>query len=60
MLGLDRRVRPRLATPIHLLIRGGWSCDESQGWERVTIRVCQVIGAVVIVLLIFGIFGRGR
>ena len=60
MLGLDRRVRPRLATPIHLPIRGGWNCDESQGWERVTIRVCQVIGAVVIVLLIFGIFGRGR
>jgi hypothetical protein len=29
-------------------------------WERVTIRVFQLIGAVVILLLIFGIFGQGR
>ena len=29
-------------------------------WEQVTIRVCQVIGAVIILLLILGAFGRGR
>jgi hypothetical protein len=29
-------------------------------WEQVTYRVCQVIGGVVILLLILGVFGRGR
>lgn len=29
-------------------------------WEQMTYRVCQVIGAVVILLLILGVFGRGR
>jgi hypothetical protein len=29
-------------------------------WERVAVRVFQVVGAVVVLLLIFGIFGRGR
>jgi hypothetical protein len=29
-------------------------------WEKVTYRVCQVIGAVVILLLILSGFGRGR
>lgn len=29
-------------------------------WEQVTYRVCQVIGAVVILLLILGVLGRGR
>jgi hypothetical protein len=29
-------------------------------WEQVTYRVCQVIGAVVILLLILGALGRGR
>jgi len=29
-------------------------------WEQVTYRVCQVIGGVVILLLILGVFGRGH
>lgn len=29
-------------------------------WEKVTYRVCQVIGAVVILLLILSAFGRGH
>jgi hypothetical protein len=29
-------------------------------WEKVTIRVCQAIGAVVILLLVLGALGRGR
>jgi hypothetical protein len=29
-------------------------------WEQVTIRVCQVIGVVIVLLLILGSLGRGR
>lgn len=29
-------------------------------WEQVTVRVCQVIGVVIVLLLILGSFGRGR